>query len=53
MKYIWFMFLPILVVVAIQYAVVIGDVLILFVGNVVSGKELAKEASIEFMERMA
>lgn len=43
------MFLPILVVVAIQYAVIIGDVLVLFAANVVSGKELDKEASIGFI----
>lgn len=49
MKYIWFMFLPILVVVAIQYAVIIGDVLVLFAANVVSGRELDKEASIGFI----
>ncbi|MBO5386769.1 MAG: CPBP family intramembrane metalloprotease [Lachnospiraceae bacterium] len=49
MKYICYMFLPILVMVVIQYAVVIGDVLILFVANIVSGKELDKEASIEFI----
>jgi len=43
------MFLPILVVIAIQYAVVIGDVIILFAANILSGKEVEREASIEFI----
>ena len=49
MKYIWYMFLPILVVVAIQYAVIIGDVIILFIANIFSGKELDQDASIQFV----
>lgn len=49
MKYIWYMFLPILVVVAIQYAVVIGDVIILFIGNIFSNQEVEKEATVEFL----
>lgn len=49
MKYIWFMFLPILVVVVIQYGVVIGDVLILFVKNIFSSRELDQDATIEFI----
>lgn len=49
MKYIWFMFLPILVVIGIQYAVIIGDLAILFMKNILSTKEVAKDASIEFI----
>ena len=49
MKYIWFMFLPILVVVAIQYAVIIGDVIFLFAKNILSSQEVDKDATIEFI----
>ncbi len=49
MKYIWYMFLPILVVVTIQYAVIIGDVAVLFFKNLFSGAEVQKDASIEFI----
>lgn len=49
MKYIWLMFLPILVVVALQYAVVIVDVLILFAKNILSSQEVDKDATIEFI----
>ncbi len=49
MRYIWYMFLPILVVVAIQYAVVIGDVIILFIKNVFSNQEVEKDATLEFI----
>lgn len=49
MKYIWFMFLPILVVVAIQYGVIIGDVIILFIKNIFSSQELDRDTTIEFI----
>lgn len=49
MKYIWLMFLPILVVVALQYAVVIGDVIVLFMGNIFSSQEVEQDATIEFI----
>lgn len=49
MKYIWYMFLPILVVVAIQYGVIIGDVVILFAKNILSSRELERDATIEFV----
>lgn len=48
-KYLWFMFLPILVVVVIQYSVIIGDVIFLFIKNILSSKEVARDASIEFI----
>ena len=49
MKYIWYMFLPILVMVGIQYAVVIGDVIILFFKNLFSTSEVHKDATVEFI----
>lgn len=49
MKYIWFMFLPILVVVAIQYGVIMVDVVILFIKNVLSNQEVDRDATIEFI----
>lgn len=49
MKYVWFMFLPILAVVLIQYGVVIGDMLILFVKNLFSDRELPEGATVEYV----
>lgn len=49
MKYIWLMFLPILVVVVIQYSVIIGDVAILFMKNLFSSQEVDKDATVEFI----
>ncbi|MBQ8316751.1 MAG: CPBP family intramembrane metalloprotease [Lachnospiraceae bacterium] len=49
MKYVWFMFLPILAVILIQYGVVIGDMLILFVKNLFSDRELPEGATVEYV----
>lgn len=49
MKYVWYMFLPILVMVGIQYAVIIGDVAILFFKNLFSTAEVHKDATVEFI----
>lgn len=49
MKYIWYMFLPILIVVCIQYAVIIGDVIILFLSNLFSHEDIGKETTVEFI----
>lgn len=49
MRYVWFMFLPILVVVGIQYAVIISDVIILFVKNIFSDRELPEDATVEYV----
>lgn len=43
------MFLPVLVVVGIQYAVIIGDVAILFLKNLFSSQEVDKNATVEFI----
>ncbi len=49
MKYVWLMFLPILAVILIQYGVVIGDMLILFVKNLFSDRELPEGATVEYV----
>lgn len=49
MKYVWFMFLPILVAVVIQYGVVIGDMIILFAKNLFSDRELPEGATVEYV----